>query len=265
MKINRKNMSRIFGFVLLSSAMMTTAAAQPYKVGDKHPDGGIVAIVNPDGKSGVVIDEKDGTYTPPEAIAAGRAKGPGWVTPSIKDLRTIYQNRNEAKGNFQPAVYLAGDASSAQYRRGMDFKTGTEVTNIGQGDKRLVRFVRGFKPGLREAITSSRTTYEGDWSWADDDTHAKNHSKLVVKSATEYDYVYKGKTYNLTGKMSYSGGDPNAPLALNLDLPDGNHLRFQWNSADAVEGHFWKKGMKAGLTKNNTPETIANMKRVPSK
>ena len=131
-----------------AAAVMATAKAQTYKIGDKHPDGGIVAIVDAAGTSGLIVDEKDsGTYTPPEAIAASKAKGPGWGVPYLKDLRLVYQNlHKQGKGNFKPALYQAVDASSAQYRRGLHFNDGKEETGIAQNNKTLVRFVKSFKP-----------------------------------------------------------------------------------------------------------------------
>ena len=131
-----------------AAAVMATAKAQTYKIGDKHPDGGIVAFVDAAGTSGLIVDEKDsGTFTPPEAIAASKAKGPGWGVPYLKDLRLVYQNlHKQGKGNFKPALYQAVDASSAQYRRGLHFNDGKEETGIAQNNKTLVRFVKSFKP-----------------------------------------------------------------------------------------------------------------------
>ena len=257
---------RIFSipaFVFMASSLLSTAKAQTYKVGDIHPDGGIIAIVDAVGTSGVVVDEKDsGPYTPAEAVAAARAKGAGWGVPYLKDLRLVYQNlHKQGLGGFQPALYQTVDDSSGQYRRGLHFNDGKEETGIAQNNKTLVRFVRGFKPGLREQVLAENATYEGDWSWDKDDAHGKTHSKLTVKSANDFVYVYAGQTHNLKGNIGYARGVPGAPLCVNLDLPHGDHLRFEWKSAEELEGHFWAKGKKAGVTKNNTPETVAIMKR----
>ncbi len=255
-------------FSVMAVAVLTavsTVQAQTYKIGDIHPEGGIVVTVDPSGTKGIVVDEKDsGIYTPPEAIDAAREKG--WSVPYIKDLRLVYQNlHKQGQGNFQEALYQAVDASSAQYRRGIHFNDGTEETGIAQNNKTLVRFVRDFKPGLKEKIVASGATWEGDWSWADDDSHGPNHSKLTVKGETEFVYTYAGTVYNLQGKIGYAGGDPKAPLCVNLDLPDGNHLRFEWKSENELEGQFWQKGQKEGTQEYKTPETIAKMKRVVSK
>lgn len=119
---------------------------------------------------------------------------------------------------------------------------------------------------LKDQVTASaaagKATWAGSWSWAADDTQREDHSKLIMKSETDFVYTYAGQSYNLKGKIGHSGGVPTAPLCVNLDLPNGDHLRFEWKSPDEVEGHFWKKGKKAGITKNNPPETTAELMRV---
>ncbi|MCW1883194.1 hypothetical protein OKA04_00535 [Luteolibacter flavescens] len=255
-------------FSAMAAAVLTavgTLEAQTYKIGDIHPDGGIVFTVDESGTKGKVVEEKDsGTYDPAEVGAIAREKG--WGVPYMKDLTLVYQNlHKQDKGNFQQALYQAVDASSAQYRKGIHFNNGKEETGIAQNNKTLVRFVRDFKPGLREKIVASGATWEGDWSWANDDSHGKNHSKLTIKSETDFVYVYMDQRHELKGKIGYAGGNPQAPLCVNLDLPNGDHLRFEWKSENELEGHFWQKGQKDGQQQNNTPETTAKMTRVASK
>lgn len=116
------------------------------------------------------------------------------------------------------------------------------------------------EPGLKEKIVASKATWEGNWSWAADDNLPENHSKLTVNSGTEFVFKYENQTHNLKGEIGYADGNPTAPLSVDLDLPDGNHLRFEWKSENEVEGKFWHKGQK-----NNPPATTSKMKRVGSK
>lgn len=246
--------SLVTSVLVASLAPALNAQVKTYKIGDIHADGGIVVKVDESGTKGFVVEEQDsGTYTPPEAAAAANQKG--WGVPYIGELRQVYENlHKQGKGNFQQALYQAVDASSPQYRKGIHFNDGKEETGIAQNNKTLVRFVRNFKPGLRETIVASGGTWEGDWSWASDDTYPKNHSKITIQNETDFVYVYMDQKHNLKGKIGYVGGNPKAPLQVDLDLPDGNHLRFEWKSENEVEAKFWQKGQK-----DNDPETTSKM------
>jgi len=112
-----------------------------------------------------------------------------------------------------------------------------------------------------EQLAKSGGTWEGCWDWAHDDKSGPTHSKLTVKSATEFVYTYMGNTWTLTGNLGFAGGKPGNPIAVNLTLPDGNDLRFVWNSLDEVDGQFWNKGKKAGVSQNNPPQTSGKFLR----
>lgn len=112
-----------------------------------------------------------------------------------------------------------------------------------------------------EQIVNSGATWEGHWEWAHDDSSALNHSKLTIKSATEFEYTYTGVVYQLTGTMGLAGGKPGNPIVVNLTLPNGDDLRFAWNSLDEVDGQFWFKGKKAGIGQNNPPGTTGKFFR----
>lgn len=114
---------------------------------------------------------------------------------------------------------------------------------------------------LKSKVVASGATWEGDWSWANDDSLEKNHSKLTIKSGTEFVYVYGPSSHTLQGKIGHVGGDLKAPLGVDLDLPNGDHLRFEWKSENEVEGQFWVKGQKEG----KAPVTTSKMIRVASK
>ncbi len=118
--------------------------AQTYKIGDRFPGGGLVIEVDAAGKKGTLIDEADsGPYTPSEAIAAGKAKGAS--LPNFTQLKLAYTYLHKSgKGSFKPALYQSANASSAHYRIGLDFATGTESTGIAQNHKVLVRFTKAF-------------------------------------------------------------------------------------------------------------------------
>ena len=135
-------------FLILCASLVLPFAvhAQTYKVGDRFPGGGIVVEVDGSGKKGMLVDEVDsGPYTPPEAISAAKAKGAGWAVPYLKHLKVVYANVHKAgNGNFKPALYQSVDASSPQYRRGLNFADGTESTGIAQNNKVLVRYVKSF-------------------------------------------------------------------------------------------------------------------------
>lgn len=140
-----------------------SALAQTYKVGDRFPGGGIVVEVDGSGKKGVLIDEADsGPYTPPEAIDAAKAKGGGWAMPPLKHVRAAYTNLHKAAiGNFKPALYQSLDASSAHYRKGIDFADGKESTGIAQNNKVLVRYVKSFDasaPAVASVFPLTRET-----------------------------------------------------------------------------------------------------------
>lgn len=241
---------------LLVASLATTLSAQvqTYKIGDIHPNGGIVFTVDESGTQGTVVEEKDsGPFTPPEAIDAAKQKG--WGMPYIGELRKVYENlHKQGKGGFQPALYQVVDASSAQYRKGIHFNDGKEETGIAQNNKTLVRFVRKFKPDLKELVVASGGTWEGDWSWVHDDSHGKSHSKITVQSETDFIYVYMDQKHNLKGKLGHADGNINNPVVVDLDLPDGNHLRFEWKSMKEVEAKFWQKGQK-----DKAPETTSKM------
>ena len=148
---------------------------------------------------------------------------------------------------------VAGDAAN---------KTAVDAVNNGAAGATVGPTL---KDQVVEQVAAGSDTWEGNWSWAADDNQPANHSKLIMKSETEFVYTYAGQTHNIKGRIGHAGGDPAAPLCVNLDLPNGDHLRFEWKSTEEVEAHFWRKGKKAGEQKNNTPETIAKMKRAASK
>ena len=121
------------------------------------------------------------------------------------------------------------------------------------------------KDQVVEKVAAGQDTWEGSWDWAADDNQPANHSKLIMKSQKEFVYVYADQTYTLKGEIGHSGGNPKAPLCVNLDLPNGDHLRFEWKTTEDVEAQFWKKGTKAGIERNNKPQTTAKMKRAAAK
>jgi hypothetical protein len=128
---------------------------------------------------------------------------------------------------------------------------------------------RSAGPSLKERVVELAAlggkTWEGSWSWTFDDNLPQNHSKLTMKSETEFTYTYANQFHKLKGTIGHSGGDPKAPLCVNLDLPNGDHLRFEWKSEEELIGQFWRKGTKQGLTTYNEPQTTAQMKLVKEK
>jgi hypothetical protein len=137
------------------------------------------------------------------------------------------------------------------------------VKKASRSSIRTTDIRKNMKPesGLKEKVIAGKATWEGNWSWAADDNFPENHSKLTVNSETNFDFTYESQTHNLKGQIDYAGNAPKAPLSVDLNLPDGNHLRFEWKSEDEVEGQFWLKGQKDG----NPPATTAKMKRANSK
>jgi hypothetical protein len=264
-KLNSKGV-----FSVMAAAVLTvvgTAEAQTYKIGDIHPDGGIVVEVDQTGTQGFVVEENDrkGSFSAP-AKAPLEAQEMGWGVPYFKNIELVYRNlHKQGIGNFQEAFYQTQDPISG-YFAGLQFLDGRLFNDLrarmlGPSSCRaFIRLVRDF-PTLKEKVVVGGATWEGDWSWADDDSHGPNHSKLTIKSETEFVYTYADAVYNLQGKIGYISGFPKATLEVHLDLPDGNHLRFEWKSENEVEGQFWPKGQKEG----NTPGTVAKMKRVASK
>ncbi|MCB1099598.1 MAG: protein kinase [Verrucomicrobiae bacterium] len=106
----------------------------------------------------------------------------------------------------------------------------------------------GGEPPLRDRLAAQAAAgdaiWEGDWTGSRDDGQPADHVTLTMESETDFVYTRAGQTFNLRGRMSYAGGDRKRMPAVNLDLPDGDHLRFEWKSAEEVEVQFWLKGTK---------------------
>ncbi|MCB1099597.1 MAG: VWD domain-containing protein [Verrucomicrobiae bacterium] len=111
-------------------------------------------------------------------------------------------------------------------------------------------------PSLKDQVVNEaaagHSTWEGSWA-----PSAK--ASLVMKSDSEFTVQIGNDTYDLKGKMGHAGGDPKRPLAVNLDLPNGDHLRFEWKSTDEIVGQFWLKGTK-GPGPYNPPLREVKMK-----
>lgn len=77
-----------------------------YKIGDKHPDGGIVFEVNKDGKHGrmiqVITSEK---FSHDEAKAKVTSLGTGWELPDWQFLQKIYRNVHKKQIVTFPDTY----------------------------------------------------------------------------------------------------------------------------------------------------------------
>lgn len=191
-------------YALYAAAIMASAScveAQTYKVGDKHPGGGIVASVDATGTKGLAVEDKDsGPFTPPDAIAAAKAKGGGWGMPYIGDLRSVYQNLHQkGMGGFQDKLYQSVDASSAQYRKGINFANGKEETGIAQNNSTLVRFVRKFsaevQPGDAAAgvmVKSATDKISG--------TSAFLSGTIDLSKSSSKSFEELGLVYSVTGK-----------------------------------------------------------------
>jgi hypothetical protein len=140
-------------------------------------------------------------------------------------------------------------------------RSSIRATDIGkmEGVKNMA-----LESDLKAKVIASGATWEGNWSWANDDSLPANHSKLIIKSETEFVYMYDRQNHTLHGKIGYAGGNPNAPLSVDLSLPNGDQLCFVWKSIDEVEGQFWHSGQRDPQG-NNKPRTTSKLIRADSK
>lgn len=111
-------------------------------------------------------------------------------------------------------------------------------------------------------IASGGGKWMGEWESATVKERSNMDTIIRVNSATEFTVADIGDgEYQLKGKLAAPAGD-GGPLLVNLDYPNGDHLRFVWRSVDVVEGQFWPKGKKAGTTSHNKPHATVLLKRV---
>ena len=121
----------------------------------------------------------------------------------------------------------------------------------------------GQSPSVAAIASSAPATFEGIY-----DNQMSEHSgapaSLTVNSATDFVYRYRNFEWAFNGKIGNSGGHPNGARAMNWQLPDGNHLRFEWVDPNTVRADFWLKDAKAGKSTNKPPGTTAILRLNPA-
>jgi hypothetical protein len=97
-----------------------------FKIGDMHPDGGIVYEVTSDRKHGKMIKViDDETFTHDEAKAKVVTMGSGWQLPVWTDLQKIYTGLHKTKIiTFTGLYYWSSWRPSAEFAKYVRFSDG---------------------------------------------------------------------------------------------------------------------------------------------
>ena len=95
-----------------------------YKIGDMHPDGGIVFRVTNGGKNGTIIKVIDTeTFSHDEAKAKVAAMGNGWELPGWEFLQQIYRDVYQKNiVQFDGSQYWSSWRPSNEFAKFVNFK-----------------------------------------------------------------------------------------------------------------------------------------------
>ena len=185
-----------FLIITVLTVFTITSSFAKLKVGDRHPDGGIIVSIDAGNKKGLVCMEKDlGKFTYADAITACKNLGDGWAFPSITQLESIYQNLYlKGIGGFEKAKYRSATSSGyPHYPWAMNFATGKREGD-GLNNKTNVRPVRVI------SIEDSMSAEFGD-GWYRFTTKFQGDGKsLDVINDSQDNKLILAKTGNFTGQ-----------------------------------------------------------------
>ena len=112
-------MSLVMGLMIIASGCSGSESVKDLKVGDQY-QGGIVAYVNSDGKSGLIISDKDiGVFVDWESAMKlcneyKSGKYNDWYLPTKQELSLVFDN-SAAIGSFQSDSTLFKYWSSTEF------------------------------------------------------------------------------------------------------------------------------------------------------
>lgn len=136
------------------------------KVGDPHPEGGIVFSVDENGTRGFVVETEDRSgLSFEEAHALAKSVGHGWGLPALADLKIIQEILGSAENlNFKKdAFYLSSQKSTNAYVMGLDVSNGKEHRGLYFKDPHQVRFIRRFSPPIAHRLYAHPGVHTLSW------------------------------------------------------------------------------------------------------